>query len=58
MYEIGTAIENTTSDYLPFGGLFPRPEPDGFPIWLGPFGGAMTSNKDLTAMRFRVCSNI
>ena len=32
MYEIGTAIENTSSDYLPFGGLFPRPEPDRFPV--------------------------
>lgn len=25
--------------YLPFGGLFPRPPPDGLPVVLGPLGG-------------------
>lgn len=30
-----------TKVYLPFaGGLLPRPPPDGFPVLLGPFGGA------------------
>lgn len=27
--------------YLPFGGLFPRPPPDGLPVLLGPFGGVV-----------------
>ena len=26
-------------DYLPFGGLFPLPPPEGLPVVLGPFAG-------------------
>ena len=26
-------------NYFPFGGLFPLPEPDGFPVVPGPLGG-------------------
>lgn len=25
--------------YFPFGGLLPRPPPEGFPVWLGPLSG-------------------